>query len=341
MRIRLRFALSALSIGCFVGGLNADAPKGPAPAGTITAPPIVAMPSAPCCDAGHDSGCGGSGGAFADVGFYWVQPVWRTNAAYTTTLGTFTEERGANFSTTTDFSYDFSFAPRFTVGYVGCDGVGVRVRGWWFDDHANETATRGDVPGAANLTIGSATGGLFLQDVGSTLTARDNVSVTVWDLEGLKDVRWSCASVVFAGGIRYSTTKQRYEAFSFDPLTTARGAVRSSEDFEGIGPTVAYDVHAPLGGGLALYQSTRLAFLYGHHEQITSTFNSNPTFGTSNFNRNSTERDGVQAQGELEIGAEWATDWSGSHLFLQGAFVGLVYTDVSFVGIGVRAGITW
>src|SRR5262249_61842643 len=61
MRMKLRFALRVLSSGCFGGAPSADPPKGPAPAGTIAAAPIVTMPSGSCCDAGHDAGCGGAG----------------------------------------------------------------------------------------------------------------------------------------------------------------------------------------------------------------------------------------------------------------------------------------
>jgi len=297
------------------------------------------MPSAPCGDAGHDCGCQ-QGGAFGDVGFYWLWPTFGSRPAYTVNTGAFNNERATtNASATQDFNYDSDIAPRFTVGYACTDSLGVRFRGWWYDDSATASVRRGDVAGGTFLNISGA--GLFLADPGSSLSLHDNVNVSAWDLEGFKTFGCDWARVLFAGGVRHGTLKSRLDATSLDPLTTSVSNVRNSRDFEGFGPTAAYDVRAPLGGGLGLFHTLRLAFLYGHQEDFTNSFTFTPITGNSAFTHTSSERDGVRVEGEIEVGAEYNTDWNGSHFFVQGSFVGLVYTEVSFVGISVRAGITW
>ncbi len=88
----------------------------------------------------------------------------------------FLDQNGVEDYLGNDAEFDYEASPRLTLGYVGCDGLGVRLRYWEYDQNAISVAGQ-------------------------------PISVDTYyiDLEGFQAIELgSCTSVEFSGGIRYN-----------------------------------------------------------------------------------------------------------------------------------------
>src|SRR5262249_22357671 len=143
MMKKMSWILSAFALAALIrpGTSTAQEPKA-----TPAAPPAAAMTTAPtvltagccgtaCCDAGYcNSCCDRRGGIIADVAFQVLQPHWQNNPAF------FVDE---DIELQKDFGFNMQFVPKFTLGYVGEGGLGIRTSWWGFAVGAKRSAQTG------------------------------------------------------------------------------------------------------------------------------------------------------------------------------------------------------
>jgi hypothetical protein len=354
-------ALSTLALG-WLSSVAPAAEPGPAPV-PVPAPahavpvngakPVVVTHGGDYksyCDQGCcEESCGGHGGRFiGGVGFYYIRPHFDNNIAFVDASLNIHEVFDPSLTVATtrrhvDFDWDEEFAPRAWIGYVNCDGLGVRGRWWRFDEEVSAhptpflaTSTFDEVEGTL-LIAGSVSAtplgiGLHLPD-----QIESDLELDVYDIEAIKEVNNCAWSFLFAAGIRYAELRQDYRAIRnaktlvgtengvevplFDiPAAT----LNSSHEFEGFGPTVAVEVRHAIGdSGLSLFTSGRGSLLYGereHNVRLYSLDEVNDVLITADGASDS-DNDLITVL-ELELGAEYGLDMGGSRVVLQAALVG-------------------
>jgi hypothetical protein len=275
--------------------------------------------------------CGG--GFVAGIGFYYLQPRWESNPAFIVTIG---QQVGPDLVLSRyveDFSYDHEFAPRIWIGFVADDGLGVRARYWSFDADSsafgfNPVGFEGAViiESPDVLGIGSIPG---QNDTDYLLAANSNIELDVWDLEVTQTLDVKSWVLLGSAGLRYARIAQDYQAAVTRNFLAGNGApgdvdvVSGGHNFYGVGPTVAVEARRPLGLGFTLYSSARGSLLFGTGKRVAG--RSLAGMDARFFESEVSSRDDFLPIGELEIGAEWATDLGWSRLFVQGAYVGQIW----------------
>lgn len=129
-----------------------------------------------------------------------------------------------------DSDYDFSFTPRFILGYEGGGGGGIRARYWWFDDVSSVA------DGTANMNLGAQT----------------QLKVDVYDLEFTRELRWRYVQGTLFGGVRYA---------DIDHRQIANSPARTQAD--GWGPTLGIDTLTSVSGRCSLVGNFRYSTLFG------------------------------------------------------------------------------
>ena len=204
--------------GTMVGGPAGPAYQGPGPGygpmmgpagvpGPCPGPCARPCPAGPsCCCTAPCGGCCGSCDGPAFGATFCTCPGWIGDAELT-----MLRPRVGNFITGGE--NDFSPAPRVSLGYVNCNGLGFRTTFWQFDQNL------------AAETTGVGVGSLNAYAIDNEITQR--ISFCLWDM-------------TLGAGIRYGAVEHRYN-FTLDQ------AESYSNSFFGIGPTVSLDVRRPLG----------------------------------------------------------------------------------------------
>lgn len=274
------------------------------------------MPAASICLKGLEFG----------GGVYVLYPHWETNPAFTVTR----EINGVTQIRQEDFKYNTDFTPVGWVSYTTGSGLGVRARGWRFDQTAS-TFILND--GSATYSSAAPLG---LQNQSTTngdqLRYDSTLKINVVDLEAINDLNLGLWALKFGGGLRYAHMSQSYTHTEV-PVTSLVDAISSGHQFRGIGPTFSVEVRRQLGmGGLgtfglgggpigvSLYGSGRGSLLFGTGKQ--------DAFQVANGDLTtlaSTSRDDLLPVAELEIGAEFSKQMGHARWFVQAALVGQVW----------------
>lgn len=165
----------------------------------------------PCaCNACCDTGCGS-----------WVADLEATFLRY-----------HRNDDLNTDNIFGFEISPRLSVGYVGSDGLGARIR-WWDYSH-NNTGTLNNV---ANRTL--------------------DVDTFNLDFELFESVQLSCCtSVELSAGIRYN---------DFAETITTAGAVTQVDSFSGYGGLFGLKAKRDVSLGGNVYARWNTAIMMSDH----------------------------------------------------------------------------
>lgn len=129
--------------------------------------------------------------------------------------------------------YNFEASPRFTVGYVGCSGLGLRARSWFFDE---------------NLDGGAA--------------GSDSIDTYNLDLELFKEIQLPCSTRMEIGlGLRYND-------FDWVQLNGA-GAPTDHNVFSAVGVLLGLQLNHDTRYG-SFYGRFRWASLMGDHRHTVS-----------------------------------------------------------------------
>jgi hypothetical protein len=177
----------------------------------ISAPASVALADdCGCGDGCCDPGCGG---LVADIEL---------------TLLRYFQEGGVTDITGAPAEYDYEFAPRFVLGYVGPGGLGVRTRYW-------------EIDGSATSEAGNAIG----------------VNAYNIDIEAFQDYCLGCNTTLeLSFGVRYA------ELWQDSVVGAAAAPVGVVTGFSGFGGTMAAEVNRAVFRG-DVYARARLSVLMG------------------------------------------------------------------------------
>jgi hypothetical protein len=296
-----------------------EAPQPPTtpPAFAPGSPSLYALRDASCCGPCHDCGygCGHTAGAYVSVGLYYLQPHWDNNpAAFNSVV--------VNDTVTTAFQQDFRHEYDATIlvtgGYTFLNGIGVRARYWHFDQGADEEY-RNDVADHRIETAGPL--GLRLISTGSvatpdTVLIDSELKTTVFDFEATTECCFCEWSLLLAGGIRYTHMAQEYHAVRIDSTGVEQDRLVSFHNFNGAGPTAAFEVRRSTGWfNIDLYGGTRASLLFGHGKQEAHTRGG--TFRDAGY-----QHDDLMPVLETELGVEWRGAVPYGEVFVQTALVG-------------------
>jgi Legionella pneumophila major outer membrane protein precursor len=298
--------------------------------------PACCQPKVPClCDTCGD--CDHHGGIIGGLGLYLIQPYFSNNPSYAVIAAPagFTAATSAAISHI-DVNHNMDIAPEFWLGYIGDDGLGVRLRWWSFRQDTSQSlaAPASTVAGGSVVVASAAPLGipLFVGNDGTALAFNDTtkLELQVWDLEALQDLRVGRFDLLFSAGLRFAHINQEYNAFAtgtneFGITTSGSEALVSANSFDGLGPVVGLEARRPIGDtGLALYGNLRGALLFGSAKQSAFANNAASGFvGDEEAALTATDHhDRVMPVGELEIGVEYARDIGNMRVFGQLALVG-------------------
>ena len=318
-------------------------------------------------------------GWIGGAAIYFLKPNFEDNQAFTTTTGLTTANRSR---VTTEFDWNYSTSPLGWLGYQFQNGWGVRARFFYFDQGSNSPLTSLAPAGAATSEIrppahmpdldlvafrGSpgSPGVLLKQGLGvDQLLYNSSLRINAYDLEAIYDIRGCTYSLLFSGGVRYLYMAQRYDQFLFNTVTVGYNtATETSQldffhDFNGLGPTVAFQVHRTLGATrLALFGDVRGSLLVGTARR-TLTFQEvvdDPGAIDGGSQARSAvafgSQTGVLSVIELEVGLEYARRIGCSDLFARGALVDQTYFgagnasrqdgNLSLFGVQVSVGVNY
>lgn len=281
----------------------------------------------------EENGCACTGGRWiGGAGLYLVTPVFNANPAFHVLTGNGNFNNALNnFNTLSsrevDFSYPWGVAPQGFVGYVGENGLGLRVRYFQFD-HGSSAVGQPNATAAffgqnplgilgVNFNINPAAGDLAV--------ANSSLSVLTWDFEVTQEWNPGQWRLTAAAGVRYAHMSQTYRfAYLVNNNPAANGSFvnDSGHNFNGAGPTLALEARRAIGTfGLALYANARISVLFGDGGQsgfsdgLEGPNANNP--GAPFHEDASRHQIDILPVGELEIGAEYGRDIGRFRPFLQ------------------------
>jgi hypothetical protein len=270
------------------------------------------------CGAASDCACEnscGDCGWFAGAGAYFLAPRWTTNPAFSSAIG----GGGVAVTSQTDFDYGLSASPVAWLGYRGPSGLGVELRGWWFDD--SETLNMTNAGGG--LAVNSAAP-LGLRNTSTTagdvLSFGSSLDIDLVDLVGSYQADFGFGTLDFGAGVRYARVAQAYRHVEDPAANNLLDVIDSSHAFEGFGPTLALVGRAAITQRLRAIAALRYSLLFGDYDQQATSISDNVLVATRTH---STED--FLSIGELELGAEYVMPWRSAEFFLDGAFVAQIW----------------
>ncbi len=227
-----------------------------------------------------------------DAAFYVVDDIANTNDSYREV----------------PFDWDYSYSPRFELGYISTDCcLGGRIRYWHLDE---STTLSQDV--AENVHAGFAGPDgtdVNIDETSGVITASHSINLDVLDLEATA-VR---GNFTYSGGVRYMAMNQQYVAFHTDDPS----GIRARHDFEGFGPVVGIEGFFPSRWcNISFFTRVRGSMLYGDSSLHAQTNETPPNVVDRSVNSD------LIGIGELQIGLDWRRELAYSTFFVTAALEG-------------------
>lgn len=270
----------------------------------------------------------GQGGFVGGVGLYFIQPYFESNPAFTVTR--FSPSGVVQQTDRTDLHHHMGVAPELWLGYIGENGLGARLRWWYFRQGTDQSLSFPSTDVTNRITVESAAPLGFTafsdNDTPVTIVATSKLQLQLFDLEVLYHQQTGRWDLLCSGGLRLAHINQRYDTYlvgnSGTTATPIVASVTSGHSFDGVGPTIALEGRYPIAdSGLAFFSTVRGALLFGSAKQNavdTFTASGRPTeYSVAQDHRNR-----VMPVGELEIGVEYARTFGVGRVFGQFALVG-------------------
>jgi len=227
------------------------------------------------------------------------------------------------------FSFDYDYSSRVWLGYVGDDGLGMRVQYWHYDHSADALALTADpttVVGAQSITV-IYPGVINSVAAGDVLSVSSGLQLQTLDLAGTQDISLGKFKGQVGGGLRYARLLQ-------SSRSTITGAVPQAlnwqREFEGVGPLASVDFVRPWrDGGLSFVGGFRAGLLFGTKTlsriQTIVPGVTPPEVTTPTVLLN--DVDEVTAGGELQMGLQWQHPTEAGDLFIRSTYEGQLWTD--------------
>ena len=280
-------------------------------------------------------------GLMGGVSLYFLKPYATQNQAYTV------QSTVAPFSVqTVNFDPSYSTSPAMWLGWQGANGLGARVRGFYYYHNLNTltpTTAGGGFPAVPSVYVG----GTFqsgLPFAGNAPLSQTNIAgaplgdtnrfyfnnrlfVNSIDFEGTFD--WASGPFTFlaTSGVRYQHLSSNYVAA--DVFTTganvAVGAnlVSYNRNFNGAGPTASLQAYRRLGSTrLKAFGIVRGSYVAGQSKETTYTAMNVGTLQNSSYT--STNNNAIPV-GDIELGLEYGQPYGGRYFFFRAAGVDQTY----------------
>ncbi|OAI47307.1 hypothetical protein AYO44_09705 [Planctomycetaceae bacterium SCGC AG-212-F19] len=259
-------ALAALLTQSQARAQDQKAPAAPPPGpGVMSSPVMIAgygSWGSSCCTTPCQTGCCNEccdkpcmGGPVVAVEFPILAPFFKT-PTYQSTFGDPTTPTRV----VPDMPVELS--ERFTLGYANSNGLGARVRYWFWHGEGNKSYV---IP-APSPTLGEE-----ITPTDGTYQDRLELQTDTLDLEAFKESRVGNTTFTFSGGVRYGNVDTKYHRGAFTHFTNnTNGPVFASDgidqkvNFYGWGPTVSMEISHPVrNSGLRLFAGGRASVLFG------------------------------------------------------------------------------
>ncbi|OAI47308.1 hypothetical protein AYO44_09710 [Planctomycetaceae bacterium SCGC AG-212-F19] len=301
------------------------------PAAMPATPPMQSYGSAPsccvptCCTSDCcEHKCGG---LVAGVELLWIKPFVHYENSQTV------DDSGSNGGSTTDNrpgplvpngpSDHMDLSPRFTLGWVSGDGLGARVRYWFFDTAAGFGATY-----PSNNT------GTF------TFTDRRNFQFDTVDLEAFKEFTFANTLLTVSGGVRYGNETTKYSrdivGGSDRNGTPDEILINSKVNFHGWGPTLSLEIsHGLRDSGFRVYGNLRGSLLFGSTNVYLNSFD---VLAATNFPGVNRQSDDVVPILEGSAGIEWARCSGSAEFFVRLGVEAQVWIEATAGSIPIPQG---
>lgn len=315
-----------------------------------------------CCGGCCEPSCGLAGGGFgaaaaaptlfAGAEFTFVKPRYSENVAFTTL-----DDNGAGTRTFTDteFDYDLEMSPRVWLGAAFTDAWSWRCTYWQFDQSpATETTSP---PANGNGSISHPNFSVEnpqFADVDLTTnvptdiyTTSSDLNAYTIDIEAVKNSQLNRWLLGVAGGVRYASTQQSYNA-TLNDGTDDTDQLDYTQELEGFGPTISLSGMRPFYERIHLVCAARGSLLFGDG---VSRFNAvEDLTGAPQTTLRVTNREDLLPVGEARIGFEWMSrrGASGTRWLFSTAMEGQIWGnagnasdesgDLGFYGFSLGAG---
>lgn len=328
-----------------------------------------------CCDEGccDDSCCGGccepscgvAGGGYGPIGlgyyptwfagaeFSFVKPRFSQNVAFTSI-----DDNGAGtrLFTDTEFDYDLEMTPRVWLGAAFAESWSWRCTYWQFDQSPATEIASPAAGGNSFITHPNfGTSSPEFTDVDLTTnvptdvyTAASDLNAYSIDIEAVKNSRLSGWLLGVAGGMRYVSTEQNYNATLSDGVDVT-DQLDYTQELEGFGPTISLSGMRPIFHRVNIVCAARGSLLFGDG---VSRFNAVEDLGGTNETTiRVTNREDLLPIGEARLGLEWMSQKSSRSYrwLLTTAMEGQIWgnagnatsetADLGFFGFNLGAGI--
>lgn len=157
-------------------------------------------------------------------------------------------------------SFDWNGDGAYSVwgGYETATGFGVSLAHMGL----SQTTDFSEVEGSGSLEVHFDPTSDFVDlFVNGTLNAESNLNLNVTDLEAWQKIKHANTTLRYGAGIRHASLDRRFLATE----TEGSEFIDFHHSFEGVGPSLGYEVEVSLTKGFSLYNSGRGALLFGKH----------------------------------------------------------------------------
>jgi hypothetical protein len=228
------------------------------------------------------------------------------------------------------FNYDFQLAPRTWLGWQGCNGGGLRVTYWQFNDNAateRATAVAGATP--VYLFVYGAGGNLTRNayaDLGETLISDHSLALQALDLEATQRFGLGPLQCMAGVGIRLADMDQNLRGEVYDATNSLWEIVTNDLSFQGAGPTLSLQAFRPMGTSrFSMFGGLRGAMLYSKTRQAIYEMKdgyANELVDTANAHE-------MLSMGEMSVGLQYMQPLGPrSEFFARSSYEGQAWFDV-------------
>ncbi len=290
---------------------------------------------------------------FAGVEFTFVKPRFSENVAFSTL-----DDDGAGLRTFTDteFDYDMEMSPRAWLGAAFTNSWSWRCTYWQFDQSPSTASTSPPANGNGEIThpnFNVDDPNFADVDLSTTVptdvyTAASDLDAYTIDIEAVKNARINRWLLGVAGGVRYASTTQSYNATLSDGAAVT-DQLDYSQEIEGIGPTISLSGMRPLYNRLNIVCAARGSLLFG--DGVSRFTAVEDLLGAPATTVRVTNREDLLPIGEARLGLEWMSQRTSRNFqwLLTTAMEGQIWgnagnsynesADLGFFGFSVGAGI--
>lgn len=290
-----------------------------------------------------------------NAGVNFIRPFFHSNPAF---QFSFVGQPGRRV----DFDYDVAPSPHVALGYDSPSGWGLRLSWFEFDQAADQIVFAHPGTGSINGLVLPITvhfpqpAGLPPVNVvtkGQTLTFSNGLDLDVMDLEITRRFLWGSADTRVSLGARSLYLFQDFRGYAggvAPPPLVSDYYLRSSNTFNGIGPTCALEIVQPLGSSMfSVYGTGRLSLLCGDFRSAATRTELQGGVVISRLGVASSQEESI-FQGDLELGIEASRRFGAALGFLRTGIAGQCFEDAGnaivpgsgnlrFLGLALTAGL--